>query len=76
MKNDFFSCFNAILISVSRSINSGLCVDVGVFKASFWNHFIGLLFLTCIVGSFSLEFLKTAPIYTYFSGFLVRFLLL
>lgn len=45
----FLALINGILIGASRAINGRLSVDVGVVRASFWNHLVGFIFLTLII---------------------------
>ncbi len=48
-------------------------MDVGPFRASFWNHLVGFGFLTIVLllmGSLRYELPSEAPIYSYLGGFL------
>ncbi|MBS0350931.1 MAG: DMT family transporter [Proteobacteria bacterium] len=64
--------FNGFLVGTSRAINSRLSINVGPFKASFWNHIIGFLFLALLlIVCKDLKFNMTThiPVYTYLGGF-------
>jgi|SRR6185437_3390291 len=64
---------NGICIGISRSINGRLSINVGAFKASFWNHLVGFIFLTLllvILGNFKVDHIAGAPLYSYLGGFL------
>ena len=45
----FLALFNGMIIGINRAINGRLSMDIGPFKASFWNHLIGFVFLTLIL---------------------------
>lgn len=42
---------NGIFIGTSRSMNGQLATQHGALKASFWNHFVGFLFLTAALAA-------------------------
>jgi len=63
---------NGAVIGISRAINGRLSLAIGPFKASFWNHIIGFLFLASmliVTGRFSFDVTTDIPIFTYLAGF-------
>ncbi|MGH9897783.1 MAG: DMT family transporter [Pyrinomonadaceae bacterium] len=63
---------NGVVIGVSRAINGRLSIEIGPFKASFWNHLVGFLFLTTVLigmGSLTFSIPSCAPAFTYLGGF-------
>lgn len=40
---------NGMLIGLSRAVNGYLSMSIGPFKASFWNHIVGFLFISVIL---------------------------
>lgn len=69
----FLGVLNGILIGISRVINGRLSIGIGPFKASFWNHFVGFLFLTLLmllIGNPNWNLPTDAPLHTYLGGFL------
>ena len=69
----FIAVFNGLIVGTSRAINSRLSLDVGVFKASFWNHLVGFVFLASVLilnGGFGFDLIDNdIPIFTYLGGF-------
>lgn len=65
--------FNGLIVGTSRAINSRLSIDVGVFKASFWNHLVGFVFLASVLlikGGFGFDIVdNNIPMFTYLGGF-------
>ncbi|WP_394827792.1 DMT family transporter [Pendulispora albinea] len=45
----FLAILNGVIIGTSRALNGQLSIELGPFKASFWNHAIGFAFLTIIL---------------------------
>ncbi len=68
----FLAILNGILIGISRTINSQLSMDIGPFRASFWNHIIGFIFLTTLfilTGELKSSVGMHMPVFTYLGGF-------
>lgn len=68
----FIAFLNGLVIGTSRSINGKLATFIGAFKASFWNHVGGFIFLTAIlllVGQLNFHYIFKIPGYTYLGGF-------
>jgi len=64
---------NGVNIGASRALNGRLSIEVGPFKASFWNHIVGFLLLTAALlamKSMKFDMASGAPIFTYLGGFL------
>lgn len=64
-------------IGASRAINSRLSISIGPFKASFWNHIIGFLFLAFVLvlsNGWKFNQIQNIPTYTFISGFFGAFL--
>ena len=62
---------NGVFIGLSRVINGRLSIDVGPFRASFCNHFVGFMFLTTILmatGHIRFGAASHAPLFTYLGG--------
>ncbi|KAB8037565.1 EamA family transporter [Silvanigrella paludirubra] len=69
----FIALLNGFIVGLSRAINGRLSEDIGAFKASFWNHIVGFVFLSILLiamGSFHFETNANIPIYAYVGGFL------
>ena len=69
----FLALLNGFVVGLSLAINGKLSENIGAFKASFWNHIVGFLFLSILLiamGSFQLQTNANIPIYTYVGGFL------
>ena len=67
----FIAITNGVLIGCTRTINSKLAINIGLFKASFWNHLIGFIFLTLIIfifGSSEFKLPSDVPFYLYLGG--------
>ncbi|WP_373635256.1 DMT family transporter [Yoonia sp. SS1-5] len=43
-----FAVLGGVLVSVSRQINGRLALSSSAMEASFWNHLVGLIFITVI----------------------------
>ncbi|MFA6060548.1 MAG: DMT family transporter [Taibaiella sp.] len=68
----FLAILTGIVIGTSRAINARLSVATGPFKASFWNHIVGFIFITfviLIVGEVTFDTTTDVPIFTYLAGF-------
>lgn len=37
-----------VLVSLSRQINGRLALSTSAMESSFWNHLVGLVFITCV----------------------------
>lgn len=62
-----------IAIGLTRAFNGRLGMSVGAFKASFWNHWTGFLFMSVLLllfGGFSAQTASAAPLFAYLGGFL------
>jgi bacterial/archaeal transporter family-2 protein len=69
----FIALMNGFIIGVSRGMNSRLSMSVGAFKASFWNHTVGFLFLTAallLFNNVTLSVFYNIPAFTYLGGLL------
>lgn len=69
----FLALLNGFFVGLSRAINGRLSEDIGAFKASFWNHIVGFLFLSIlliIMGTLEFQNNANIPIYAYVGGFL------
>lgn len=69
----FLALLNGCLISICRIINGRLAKHTSAFNASFWNHFIGFIFLSVIVLCFEIDTVNTifdAPQFTWIGGLL------
>ncbi|MDI1476293.1 DMT family transporter [Polyangium sp. y55x31] len=66
---------NGVVVGTTRAINGQLSTVLGPFKASFWNHIVGFVFLTLML--FVLGGWKSgasgAPLYAYLGGFFGAF---
>jgi len=40
---------NGMIIGISRTINSQLAINIGPFGASFYNHFVGFIFISILL---------------------------
>jgi transporter family-2 protein len=71
----FLAILNGVLIGISRSINGRLSIHLDPFRASYWNHLGGFIFLSMIAGillfkdSSQFEITSDIPLYTYLGGF-------
>jgi transporter family-2 protein len=60
---------NGVIVGASRAINSRLSMYVGTFKASFYNHVVGFIFLTLLtigviaLGKFQFPNITNLPLY-------------
>jgi transporter family-2 protein len=65
---------NGVIVGASRAINSRLSMYVGTFKASFYNHVVGFIFLTLLtigviaLGKFQFPNITNLPLYGYLGG--------
>jgi len=62
---------NGAVIAASRAINGRLAIDLGAFKASFWNHIVGFVFLTAVmlaIASMKFDVPSNAPVLAYMGG--------
>lgn len=63
--------FAGVLVSLSRQINGRLALSTSAMESSFWNHLVGLVFITVIAlivgGLFSGE-PQAAPWWAYLGG--------
>ena len=60
-----------VLVGLSRQINGRLALSTSAIESSFWNHFIGLAFITCvamIIGGLFAGSPQSAPWWAYFGG--------
>jgi transporter family-2 protein len=60
-----------VLVSVSRQINGRLAMSTSAMESSFWNHFIGLVFITVIalmIGGLFAGEPQEAPWWAYLGG--------
>lgn len=68
----FIAILNGAFIGMGRLINSRLGIDIGIFKASLWNHLIGFLFLSCLLiftsGTQQFSSFYLIPHYAYLGG--------
>lgn len=67
----FIAIANGAVIGTSRAMNGRLSMQVGAFKASFWNHFVGFVFLAIILivtGGFRFDLLHDIPVFSYLAG--------
>lgn len=72
----FLALLSGILISLNRSANGQVGRSLGAFKASYWNHVVGFVFLTVIlvvISGFVWDQATTAPWYLYLGGVLGTF---
>ncbi|WP_394830499.1 DMT family transporter [Pendulispora rubella] len=63
--------FNGAVIAASRAISGRLAIDLGAFKASFWNHIVGFVFLSVVmltIASMKFEIPMNAPALAYMGG--------
>jgi len=68
----FLAVLNGVFIGTSRAINSQLSMDIGPFRASFWNHIIGFAFLTTLfilTGNLKLSAGLDTSLFIYLGGF-------
>ena len=67
---------SGILISLNRIANGRVGLALGAFKASYWNHLVGLVFLSVlllVIQGFVWEQASHAPWYAYLGGVLGTF---
>ena len=60
-----------VLVSLSRQINGRLALSTSAMESSFWNHIVGLVFITIVallVGGLFAGEPATAPWWAYFGG--------
>jgi len=60
-----------VLVVLSRQINGRLSLSTSALHSSYWNHIVGLLFLTLIAlvfGGLFTEGAKEAPLWAYWGG--------
>ena len=60
-----------VLVSLSRQLNGRLSLSTSPLIASFWNHFVGFVFLTAlglVIGGFFPEALADMPWWAYIGG--------
>ncbi|MDO6589387.1 EamA-like transporter family protein [Loktanella sp. D2R18] len=60
-----------LLVGLSRQINGRLALSTSALESSFWNHFVGLFFITCIalaVGGLFAGSPGNAPWWAYLGG--------
>lgn len=57
----FLALINGICIGLSRSLNGQLSLYKGPFKASFYNHIFGFLFLSLVLFFLDIELSSLAP---------------
>lgn len=72
----FLAILSGILISLNRAANGRVGMSLGAFKASYWNHLVGFVFLTLIlllISGFVWDQAATAPWYVYLGGVLGTF---
>lgn len=63
--------FAGVLVIVSRQVNGRLSLSTSALDSSFWNHIVGLVFLTLIAFAFGGLFTEgstEAPLWAYFGG--------
>ena len=63
--------FAGLLVGLSRQINGRLALSTSALESSFWNHLVGLVFITCIalaVGGLFAGTPSTAPWWAYLGG--------
>lgn len=72
MNNIFLAILTGVTIGVGRAINGRISTAIGPFSASYWNHFIGFIFLAIVLimtEKFKLNTIEKIPLYAYSSGF-------
>jgi transporter family-2 protein len=60
-----------VLVSLSRQINGRLALSTSAMESSFWNHLVGLVFITCValaVGGLFTGSPAAAPWWAYLGG--------
>ena len=60
-----------VLVSLSRQINGRLALSTSAMESSFWNHLVGLIFITVIALIFGGLFAGSpmdAPVWAYLGG--------
>ncbi|WP_400083055.1 DMT family transporter [Yoonia sp. R78084] len=60
-----------VLVSLSRQINGRLALSTSAMESSFWNHLVGLVFITCValaVGGLFAGDPAEAPWWAYLGG--------
>ncbi len=60
-----------VLVSLSRQINGRLALSTSAMESSFWNHLVGLVFITLValaVGGLFAGEPQAAPWWAYFGG--------
>ena len=60
-----------VLVSLSRQINGRLALSTSAMESSFWNHIVGLIFITAVallVGGLFAGEPAAAPWWAYFGG--------
>lgn len=60
-----------VLVSLSRQINGRLALSTSAMESSFWNHLVGLVFITCValaVGGLFAGEPAQAPWWAYLGG--------
>ncbi len=63
--------FAGVLVSLSRQINGRLALSTSAMESSFWNHLVGLVFITVIallVGGLFAGEPQAAPWWAYLGG--------
>jgi transporter family-2 protein len=66
-----YAVIAGIFVSLSRQLNGRLSLSTSPMMASFWNHFIGFVFLTAlglVIGGLWPEGASDAPWYVYVGG--------
>ncbi|UTM59646.1 DMT family transporter [Photobacterium sp. CCB-ST2H9] len=69
----FVAMLNGVMIGTARTINGQLSVSLGAFRASLWNHIVGLIFLTVILvlsmgTDWQLSAFGNVPVWAYLGG--------
>lgn len=65
------ACSAGVLIGISRQINGRLSLSTSPLIASFWNHIVGFVFLTClglVIGDLMPAGAGQVPWYDYLGG--------
>nr|WP_210303284.1 DMT family transporter [Rhizobium aethiopicum] len=65
------ACLGGVLVGLSRQLNGRLSISTSPLIASFWNHAVGFVVLTCLglfVGSLLPAGAAAAPWYAYLGG--------
>ena len=65
---------NGAVIGTNRALNGRLSVDLGPFRASFWNHWVGFLFISFVLlvlsQNMGVNAFADIPRFTYIGGFM------